>query len=254
MRWYRADLHIHSVLSPCASLAMSPRRIVEEARRARLDLIAVCDHNAAENGKFVRKIAQDHPVVLVGMEIQTAEEVEILALFPEEGPCLSLQEELYPFLPPLPNDPEVFGDQLVVDENEEIVRAEERLLLSPLSLPLEEVVRRVREKEGLVIPAHVDRVPGGLLGVLGLFPPGEWPAVEIAPWTDVEEAQRRWPELRDRHLFRSSDAHYPEEIGRAWTELYLPSPTFSELWRAIYQGGGRIIRPGPPLKEVGWNA
>lgn len=254
MRWYRADLHIHSVLSPCASLEMSARRIVGEARKAGLDLIAICDHNAAENGKYARKIAQGHPVVLMGMEIQTAEEVEILALFPEEEPCLSLQDELYPFLPPLPNDPEVFGDQLVVDENEEIVRVEEKLLLSPLGLSLEEVVKRVREKDGLVIPAHVDRVPGGLLGVLGLFPPGEWPAVEIAAWTEVEEAQRRWPELLGRHLFRSSDAHYPGEIGRAWTELYLHAPTFSELWRAIFQGGGRIIRPGPPLKEAGWNA
>ena len=254
MRWFRADLHIHSALSPCGSLAMTPRRIVEEARKAGLSLIAICDHNAGENGVYVRRLAREFPVVLMGMEIQASEEVEILALFPEEEPCLALQEELYALLPPIPNDPELFGDQVVVDENEEIVRTVDKLLLSPVPLSLEEVTRRVEARGGLVIPAHVDRVPGGLLGVLGFFPPGEWPAVEIAPWTEVEEAKKRWPELQGRHLFRSSDAHYPKEIGRAWTELYLRAPTFSELSRAILEGGGRIIRPGPPLKEVGWSA
>lgn len=248
MRWYRADLHIHSVLSPCASLAMSPRRIVAEARRAGLDLIAICDHNAGENGKYARRLAQT-PEILMGMEIQTAEEVEVLALFPEEAPCLALQEELYELLPPVPNDPELFGDQLVVDEEDEIVRAIPKLLLSPVPLPLEEVVGRVRARGGLVIPAHVERVPGGLLGVLGLLPPGEWPAVEISPWARLGETLSRWPELRDRRILRSSDAHYPEEIGRAWTELYAESPTFAELERAVAGRGGREIRPGPEWKE-----
>ncbi len=249
MRWFRADLHIHSVLSPCGSLAMSPRRIVEEARRAGLDLIALCDHNAGENGKYVRKIAKGSPVVLMGMEIQTAEEVEILALFAEEEPCLSLQEELYALLPPIPSDPELFGDQLVVDENDVIVRALEKLLLSPVPLSLEEVVGKVEARGGVVIPAHVDRVPGGVLGVLGFLPPGDWPAVEISPWLCAKEAERRWPELRGRRIFRSSDAHYPEEIGRAWTELYLHEPSFSELSSAILGEGGRRVRPGPALKE-----
>lgn len=249
MRWFRADLHIHSTLSPCGSLAMSPRRIVEEARKVELSLIAVCDHNAGENGVYARRLARDSPTVLMGMEIQTVEEVEILALFPNEEPCLALQEELYALLPPIPNDPELFGDQLVVDENEEIVRTVDKLLLSPVPLSLEEVVRRVEARGGLVIPAHVDRVPGGLLGVLGIFPPGEWPAVEVSPWAELSTVLELWPELRGRVILRSSDAHYPEEIGRAWTDLYLRESSFSELLLAIRGEGGRRVRPSPPLKE-----
>ncbi|MGB9757842.1 MAG: PHP-associated domain-containing protein [Candidatus Bipolaricaulaceae bacterium] len=249
MRWFRADLHIHSTLSPCGSLAMSPRRIVEEARKAGLSLIAICDHNAGENGVYARRLARGSPTVLMGMEIQTAEEVEVLALFPEEEPCLSLQDELYSLLPPIPNDPELFGDQVVVDEREEIVRTVEKLLLSPVPLSLAEVVARVEGRGGLVIPAHVDRVPGGLLGVLGIFPPGEWPAVEISPWAELSALWERWPELRGRVIFRSSDAHYPEEIGRAWTELYLREPSFSELLWALEGKDGRRVRPGPPMKE-----
>lgn len=247
MRWFRADLHIHSVLSPCGSLEMSPRRIVEEARKAGLDLIAVCDHNACANGQYVRKIAKGYPTVLMGMEIQTAEEVEILALFAEEKPCISLGQELYALLPPLRNQPELFGDQLVVDEHDEIVQALEKLLLSRVPLSLEEVVVRVQALGGLVIPAHVDRVPGGILGVLGFL--GAWPAVEISPWTDIEEAKKNWPELETTKIFRFSDAHYPWEIGRAWTEIYLAEPSFAELMRAIRGEGGRLVRPGPAYKE-----
>ena len=251
MNWFRADLHIHSVLSACASLEMSPRRIVTEARRAGLDLIAVCDHNAGENGRYVRRIARGSPAVLLGMEIQTQEEVEVLAYFEDEEACFALQEELYRHLPDVPCRPDLFGDQVVVDEEDEIVRSVDRLLLSPVSLPLEEVVRRVEALGGLAIPAHVDRVPGGLLAVLGLLPEGDWPqGVEIAPWTPVSEALMRWPNLSEKAIFRASDAHVPEEIGRGWTDLYIAAPELSELRAAIEGKGGRLVRPGPEVKEV----
>lgn len=250
MRWWRADLHIHSTLSPCASLAMSPPRIVAKARRAQLDLIAISDHNAAENGRYVRRAAGPGPVVLMGMEIQTAEEVEVLAYFADEESALLLQEELFSSLPDVACDPNLFGDQVVVDEREEIVRRVERLLLSPVALPLAEVVRRVEKRGGIAIPAHVERIPGGLLAVLGLFPEGEWPqAVEIAPWTPLQEALAAWPALQGHPIVRGSDAHYLEEIGRAWTEFYLAAPTFDEL-RAAFRGDGRRkVRPSQEAKE-----
>ncbi|MCX7750668.1 MAG: histidinol-phosphatase [Candidatus Bipolaricaulota bacterium] len=249
MRWWRADLHIHSALSPCGSLELSPARIVAEARRAGLDLIAVCDHNAAENGRYVRRRAAGHPAVLMGMEIQSAEEVEVLAYFADEESALELQAELRSALPDLPCDPALFGDQVVVDEEGEIVRCEERLLLSPVALSLAEVVARVEALGGVAVPAHVDRLPGGLLAVLGLLPPGEWPAVEIAPWTPLSQALRAWPELEGRGILRGSDAHYPAEIGRAWTDLYLAEPTLDELRLALGGRGGRLLRPGPPIEE-----
>ncbi len=229
---------------------MSPARIVREARRAGLDLIAVCDHNAAENGRYARRLAAGEPVVLMGMEIQTSEEVEVLAYFADEEPALLLQGELHAFLPDIPCDPDLFGDQLVVDDGDEIVRRIDTLLLSPVGLALYDVVARVEDLGGVAVPAHVDRVPGGLLGVLGLFPEGEWPpAVEIAPWTSLADAYRTWPELRQRAILRSSDAHYPEEIGRAWTEFYVSDLTLDEVRRALHGRDGRRIQPGPAVKE-----
>ena len=229
---------------------MSPARIVAEARRVGLDLIAICDHNAAENGRYARRLAAGAPVVLMGMEIQTAEEVEILAYFADEESPLLLEQELQQSLPDIPCDPDLFGDQVAVDERGEIVRRVERLLLSPVARPLSEVVRRVEELGGLAIPAHVDRIPGGLLAVLGLFPEGDWPlAVEIAPWTPLADAIAHWPELEKRPILRNSDAHYPEEIGRAWTEFRVVAPTLDELRDALCGVNGRALRPGPELKE-----
>ncbi|MEW6216129.1 MAG: PHP-associated domain-containing protein [Candidatus Bipolaricaulota bacterium] len=229
---------------------MSPARIVNEARRVGLDLIAVCDHNATENGRSVRRLAGGAPVVLMGMEIQTAEEVEVLAYFTDEESPLLLQEELHRALPDIPCDPELFGDQVVVDEGGEIVRRVERLLLSPVSFTLADIVRRVEQLGGIAIPSHVERLPGGLLAVLGLFPEGDWPvAVEIAPWTSLEDASRTWPELRGRSIVRNSDAHYPAEIGRAWTEFRLAAPTLDEIRDALQNKDGRTLRPSREAKE-----
>lgn len=55
LRRLRADLHIHTCLSPCGELAMSPRAVVEAARAAGLDLIAVTDHN------MIRTLPQNRP-------------------------------------------------------------------------------------------------------------------------------------------------------------------------------------------------
>ncbi|MGC9529578.1 MAG: PHP-associated domain-containing protein [Candidatus Bipolaricaulaceae bacterium] len=250
MRWFRADLHVHSVLSPCASLEMSPRRIVQEARRADLDLIAVCDHNAGANGFYARRLADGRPVVLVGMEVQSQEEVEVLTWFEDPGACARLARELADHLPAVPCRPHLFGDQLVVDEHDEIVARVDRLLLSPLDLPLDEVVRRAERCGGVAVPAHVDRVPGGLLAVLGFLPEGPWPqAVEISPWTRLSRARSQFPQLRGLPTFRSSDAHVPQDVGRAWTKLRLRAPTLDELVAALEGRGERAVCPGPAIEE-----
>ncbi len=209
-------------------------------------MIAVTDHNACENGIYARQVAAGDPVVLIGMEIQSQEEVELLALFQDEGACLSLQNELYEQLPDVECVPELFGDQVVVDGTDNIVRHVRRLLLSPVPWTLSEVVERVEERGGWALPSHVDRVPGGLLGVLGLLPEGRWPdALELSPWTPADAFLELWPALRGIPLFRSSDAHFPEEIGRGWSELTVRERTLAELRAAVEGVGGRRVVPSP---------
>ena len=53
----RADMHIHTVLSPCAEREMRPAAIVARAAEKGLSVIAVCDHNSARNVKAVMEAA-----------------------------------------------------------------------------------------------------------------------------------------------------------------------------------------------------
>ena len=149
LREYRADLHIHTCLSPCASLDLSPRKIVERAREERLEIIAVTDHNSARNVRVVAGLGEGLGLkVIAGMEVQTREEIHLLTLFPGWEAMAPWEEEVYRHLPDVKNDPEVFGDQPVVDEEGNILAFEDRLLINSLDLSLEEIIQGVEERGG----------------------------------------------------------------------------------------------------------
>ncbi|MBN1934335.1 MAG: PHP domain-containing protein, partial [Anaerolineae bacterium] len=82
MRQLSVDLHVHTVLSPCAEVEMIPPLIVQQALEMGLDAIAITDHNCAANVSAVIEAARDSGlIVLPGMEVQSREEVHLLCLF-----------------------------------------------------------------------------------------------------------------------------------------------------------------------------
>ncbi|MHB0912142.1 MAG: PHP domain-containing protein [Armatimonadota bacterium] len=212
------DLHVHTVLSPCAEVEMIPPLIVARALEAGLDLIAVCDHNSAENAAAVIRAAEGTPLrVLPGLEVESVEGVHLVCLFDEVESALAMQEAVYAALPRLPNKAETFGAQFVVDATGEFVRENTRLLLVPTGLSILEVTEAARGLGGFVLPAHVDRVSYGMLGVLGFMPD--------EPRFSAVEVSRHFPEdgkIEGYALFRSSDAHRLEELGSGRTALDLP--------------------------------
>jgi len=238
---YAADLHIHTVLSPCADLEMSPTAVVHRARQAGLSLIAVTDHNAAANAPALRDAAAGAGVgALYGMEVRSEEEVDVLCLFDELGPALAWQEAVYAALPDVANDPLLFGDQVVVDRDEHIVRFEARLLINAVRVPLRSVAQETVRRGGLVIPAHVDRPVNSLISQLS-FPPADCPfdAMEISPFGKEEEMRVRHPWLRDFSLVRFSDAHTLGDVGRQRTWLRAQAPTVREIRMALRGEEGR---------------
>lgn len=234
-----ADLHIHTCLSPCGDLRMSPRVIVETALAQGLDLISVTDHNTCGMAGTVGDLARENGLsFLYGIEVQTQEEVHLLAYFDDLDSCTAFSAEIYPFLPDVPNDPVHFGDQVVVDATDEIIRVEPRLLLNSVTLSLEEVVARVRNRGGLAVPAHVDRTGFGIMYQLGFIPPGlGFSIIEL----DGDEIP---PGCEKYAVLHSSDAHYPEEIGRRTSLLTLERVSVEELRRAAVGVGGRSIEYG----------
>ena len=231
MATYAADLHIHTILSPCAEVEMIPPLIVARAIEAGLDIITITDHNSAENVEAVIEAAEGTALrVLPGMECETVEGVHMVCIFDEVAAAMALQERVYARLPDLPNRPETFGAQFVVDKEGEFIRYNERLLLVPSDLSIEDVWSITTGLGGLAFPAHVDRSAYGVYGVLGFMPSHPvFPAVEISSQITPEDARAKYPDLNGKRLFRSSDAHRLSEIGAGKTVLELRHRTVAEI-------------------------
>jgi 3',5'-nucleoside bisphosphate phosphatase len=232
---YRADLHIHTILSPCAEVEMIPPFIVATAIERGLDIIAITDHNSAENVEAVMQAAQGTSLkVLPGMECESVEGVHLVCLFSRVIDVLRMQEIVYEHLPDLPNKAETFGAQFVVDSEGEFIRYNERLLLIPTTLTIEEIVEHVKPLGGLVMPAHIDRKAYGIYGALGFLPDSpSFDVLEISRHITPDQARDKYPDIGIRKLFRSSDAHRLEEIGTGCTILDLPTRTLEALKQAI---------------------
>ncbi|MHB1458637.1 MAG: PHP domain-containing protein [Armatimonadota bacterium] len=235
MSIYKADLHIHTVLSPCAEVEMIPPFIVERAINVGLDIIAITDHNSTENVDAVIKAAQGSSLkVIPGMECETVEGIHLVCLFDQPDAVILMQELVYSRLPDMKNRPATFGEQFVVDETGEFIRCNERLLLVPTELSLDVAVSMVDRMGGLAIPAHVDRRSYGIYGVLGFLPDTPtFNAVEISHHITEDEAIARYPDLSGKMLFRSSDAHRLDEIGSGFTLLDLEHRTVADIRKRI---------------------
>ena len=241
-RFFLADLHIHTCLSPCAELEMLPELIVARAQELGLQIIAVTDHNSAENVAAVVNAARDTSItVLPGMEVQTREEVHLLTLFDTLGQVASWQAQVYANLPPLKNDEALFGEQLILDANGEPAGYLDRLLLTSTFFSVEDVVQRVRDLGGLCIPAHVDRPMYSIIANLGFIPPElDVVGVEISANIGPIEARERFPQLVHYGLVADGDAHRLREMMRR-TTLKMEAPTVAELSLALAGAEGREV-------------
>ncbi|MFH1143037.1 MAG: PHP domain-containing protein [Candidatus Eisenbacteria bacterium] len=247
-RAWAADLHVHTCLSPCASLDMTPRKIVARARAQGLAMIAVTDHNSAENAAPLMRAAQDSGLcVLPGMEVTTAEEAHVVAIFGDLAAAQSLQELVYSRLQRGENDEDLFGMQVVANEHDEVEGFNPRLLLGATELGIEELVAAVHERRGLAIAAHIDREAYSLVAQLGFIPADlALDAVEISGALDLAGARARFPEYRGRVFVTASDAHELDDLGsrRVWIEA--AEPSFAELCAALRGEGGRRVLEGRP--------
>ncbi len=223
---------------------MSPRAVVERSVELGLDLIALCDHNSAENvGPAVRAGRSRGLWVLPGLEINSEEEVHTLAVFDTEEQALAMQEILYARLEGS-NRPDVFGDQVVANELDEVEGFNDRLLIGAVRMGLHEVVREIRRLGGLSIAAHVDRPSYSILGQLGFIPDGlDLDGVEVSANGSPASIRKSLPDLEERGLglVTSSDAHELEDIGAASTWFIIESPGVEELGLALRGQRGRRV-------------
>ena len=220
------DFHIHSALSPCADEDMTPNNIVNMARLKGLSMIAVTDHNSCGNLRAVMQVAANDPLVLPGIEIETAEEVHILGYFPSLEQAEAMEKVVKEHLPFIPNRPEIFGRQLYMDADDTVIGEEEGLLVTATTLGVADVFSVVQNLGGVAVPAHIDRGSYSILSNLGFLPP------ELAICT-VEITAKNRARLEERYksltILTSSDAHYLGDIAEMEQYIDISTKTTHEI-------------------------
>ena len=243
LKEFRADLHIHTCLSPCADIEMSPLAIVKEAARKGIDIIAITDHNSAENVIASQKAACDLNVkVLVGMEITSSEEAHILALFENAESVLKLQSRIYEKLLPGENDEKHFGEQIVVNEKDEVSGFNNRLLIAATTIDSLSMVEMIHSLGGLAVASHVDKGTFSIISQLGFIPENlHFDALEMSPHINREQSGQKFTEYSAITWLSSSDAHYLRDIGKRTTSFFMKNPTLAEMGLALKGTEGRRV-------------
>ncbi|MBV6456493.1 MAG: hypothetical protein LMBGKNDO_01391 [Bacteroidales bacterium] len=214
---------------------MTPLNIVAQAKAKGLQLIAVTDHNSTLQGPVVRQVCEREGIaVIYGAEITTREEVHCLAYVGSEEQRVELQHYLEKHLPHVPNNPDIFGYQLWVDEHEQVLGEAPYLLISAIDQGIEQVAAFVHSIEGLFVPAHIERSRNSLLSQLGFVPPGlPADALELSRYTNPVDFCSKNATLKKYRIIQSSDAHFPGDIGTAATSFLMEKTGFAGLKTAL---------------------
>ncbi len=208
------DLHIHSCLSPCGEDDMTPGNILGMASLIGLDLIALTDHNSCWNCPSLLAQAEGLPTrVIPGMELTTCEEVHVLCYFTALADAMAFDAYVAAHLLPIANNPAIFGNQLLCNEQDEICGSCDPLLISATDISFFRLAPLLADYHGIMVPAHIDKHSNSLISQLGFVPEGiDFPYFKVHDMASAEGLRKRFPLLRDVPALCSSDAHRLEGL------------------------------------------
>ncbi|MBQ7044025.1 MAG: PHP domain-containing protein [Clostridia bacterium] len=211
------DFHTHSCLSPCGDKDMTPYNLVNMSKLLGLDIIALTDHNTCKNCESAIKVGNSIGLTVIpGMELCTSEEVHVVCLFSDCESAMSFSDYIHTTMPPVQNRPDIFGDQLVMDECDNVIGTEEILLTLASSVSISNVCELVESYGGVCYPAHIDRSSYSVLSNLGMITEDMgFRAVEMTADADREMLIKNHPILDGAKVFVDSDAHYLENLKDA---------------------------------------
>ncbi len=211
------DFHIHSCLSPCADDDMTPHNIAGMGYLKGLGAMALTDHNTCKNcPAFFAACERFGIVPIAGVELSTSEDVHIVCLFPDLESALDFDKALDSHRMPIDNRPERFGNQIIMDENDEAVGTFDKLLIVATDLWMGDAVELARSYGALVYPAHIDREANGIITMLGDFPPDySFSCMEFRDRENYEKYSELYPNIKGKRMLVSSDAHSLGDISEA---------------------------------------
>ena len=206
---YYYDLHIHSCLSPCGDDDSTPDSIAGMGELNGLDIMALTDHNTAKNCPAFFRAAKRHGIIpLGGMELTTSEDIHVVCLFDKLENVMEFDRYIGGRRILIKNRADIFGNQLICDDTDNITGSEEHLLTNATSVSLDEAPELVKSFGGVCFPAHIDRQSNGVIAVLGVFP--ESPVFTCAEVNDPDNAGKYAVQCggAGKRLLANSDAHY----------------------------------------------
>lgn len=210
---------------------MSPRALMQRIKELKIEWIAITDHNTLANCPAYAQVAKKSGIAFTyGVEIQTSEEIHLLAYFDDPDKAMEFDIILYGALLPIPNDADFFGDQVVIDADENIVRIEERALSNSVLWNLEETLVIVEKYDGFCIPAHIDAGANSIISQLGFLPQDiQFPVLGITSGLIIANYLDEHPEMKGSSFLRASDAHYLSDLGCGSSLIEVEEPTVTEL-------------------------
>lgn len=214
---------------------MTPNNIANMAALSGCEIIAITDHNTCKNAASVMKAGESCGLlVLPGMELCTSEEAHVVCLFETLEGAMGFDAYIYKNRPHVKNKAEIFGEQRMLDENDELIGLEENLLLVSSFIGVNEVVSLAEEYGGTAFPAHVDRDSYSVLASLGTIPPeARFAAAEVTRDCDLDKLRQQYPELSQMRIVSDSDSHYLESLTGEPRRLHLPEKTRRAVINAL---------------------
>ena len=229
------DFHIHSCLSPCGNEEMTPQNIVNMSMIMGYDAIALTDHNTSKNCPAVHSLAEKAGIMFIpGMELCTAEEVHIVCLFPCLDRAMSFSEYVYTTIPPVKNKPQIFGEQSICNENDEIIGTEERLLITASAISCSRVADIVSQYGGVCYPAHIDRSSFSILSNLGMINEDfGFTCAEIYDISREQELKEKHPYLNKLKILSDSDAHQLEAMRIPQQTIEIENKSIDSIFKYL---------------------
>ena len=229
------DLHLHSCLSPCGDDDMTPANIIAMAALKKLDVVALTDHNSCKNCPAFLALAKNYGILAIsGMELCTQEEVHVLCLFPSLKDAMNFDGYVYEHLIPIPNDQSIFGKQQIYNEEDKIIGEEPYLLINATDISFDKVYDLVKKYNGIMIPAHIEKMANSLLYNLGFIPPeSKFSCVELYDKSKLDYIKKENPYLENCRIITNSDAHYLEYINEPINFIHSESKDIKDVLKVL---------------------
>ena len=228
MSLYTYDLHVHSCLSPCGDEDNTPNNLAGMAVLNNIQILALTDHNTTKNCPAFFTACKRYGIVPIpGMELTTAEEIHVVCLFPTLEDAMAFNEEVDKRRVRFPNRPDIFGEQLIMNGDDEVIGFEQDYLTNATEITLEEAPVLVERHHGVCYPAHIDREANGIIAILGTLPETpEFCNVELHFAKNVAAYKAEYG-LQGKRILVSSDAHYLTDLREENQSIEIPDEPYS---------------------------